>query len=376
MIKHLKIRTIGESDRQAWNEFVADRPSFGLLQSYEWGELKAKLGWKVIRLAVVGHGRIAAAAQMLVRPVPGGLFSLAYIPRGPLVDWADRETTTCLLDALNLEARRHRAICLRIEPPLLNDPDKHRLLQSYGFNPVEHTNQPRCSMIVDLPADMNELFMALPSSTRYNIRKSQRKGVSIEVGTEADLPAFYALMQVTSDRGDFSIRSLDYYEHEWRAFSQLGQARLLVAYHDGTAIAAQMPFYFGEHAATFHAGSLSEYGNLKAGYLMMWTAMCWAQERGCRTFDLWGIPDEVGELTARGEPIPEGKTGGLWGVYYYKQAFRGQVVYYVGAYDYVYTPLPYQVLEFATSHLGSLDRLAQVGDRLSQISLKETAIQR
>jgi lipid II:glycine glycyltransferase (peptidoglycan interpeptide bridge formation enzyme) len=126
-----------------------------------------------------------------------------------------------------------------------------------------------------------------------------------------------------------------------------------------------MPFLFGEHAATFHAGSLNAYRNLKAGYLMMWTAMSWAREQGCRTFDLWGIPDEVGELTARGEPIPTGRTGELWGVYYYKRAFRGRVVYYVGAYDYVYSPLPYQALEFTTSRLGSLDRLAQIGDRLS-----------
>jgi peptidoglycan pentaglycine glycine transferase (the first glycine) len=97
----------------------------------------------------------------------------------------------------------------------------------------------------------------------------------------------------------------------------------------------------------------------------MWKAMCWAREQGCRTFDLWGIPDEVGELIARGESIPEGKRGGLWGVYYYKRAFRGRVVYYVGAYDYVYASLPYRTVEFATSRLGSVDRLAEVGDRVS-----------
>jgi hypothetical protein len=39
-------------------------------------------------------------------------------------------------------------------------------------------------------------------------------------------------------------------------------------------------------------------------------------------------------------------------------------VYYVGAYDYVYASLPYQTVEFATSRLGSVDRLAQVGDRV------------
>jgi peptidoglycan pentaglycine glycine transferase (the first glycine) len=363
MPEQIETMSITESNRLLWNSFVAEQPVFGLLQSYEWGELKEKQGWKAIRLVVKQQARITAVAQMLIRSVAGGLFSIAYVPRGPLVDWTDKETTTALLNALHLKARQHKAICLRIEPPLLNAPDKHELLQSYGFQPVKHTNQPRCSMVVDLPADMDDLLMALPSSTRYNIRKSQRKGVIIDVGTQDDLATFYNLMETTGERSNFPIRAPELYEQEWRIFSQLGQARLFVARYEDTAIAAQMPFYFGEHAATFHAGSLNEYRNLKAGYLMMWTAMCWAREQGCRTFDLWGIPDEVGELTARGEPIPKEKTGGLWGVYYYKQAFDGRVVYYVGTYDYVYSPLPYRTMEFATSRLGSLDKLAQIGDR-------------
>jgi peptidoglycan pentaglycine glycine transferase (the first glycine) len=364
MGEQLKVMSIDESRRRQWNDFVVTTPNFGLMQSYEWGELKEKQGWEVVRLAAEREAKIAAVAQMLVKPAARGLLSLAYIPRGPLVDWEDRETTTALLDALYVEARRYKAICLRIEPPLLHDPDNHHLLQSYGFQHIEHTNQPRCTMIVDLPVDMDELLMALPSSTRYNIRKSQRKGVIIDVGTAEDLPTFFRLMETTGERSDFPIRSPDFYEQEWRAFSPLGQARLFVARYQGAAIAVQMPFCFGEHAATFHAGSLNEYRNLKAGYLMMWKAMCWAREQGCRTFDLWGIPDEVGELTAMGEPVPQGRTEGLWGVYYYKQAFRGQVVYYVGTYDYVYSPLPYRTMEFATSRLGSLDKLAWIGDRL------------
>lgn len=361
------MKLVKDSDAIAerWNAFVTRWPDFELMQSYEWGTFKEALGWKAVRLAVEQDGQLVAGAQMLIKPLPLGLVSIAYIPRGPLVDWEDRETTTTLLNALHLEARRHKAICMRTEPPLPNDPSNDNLLQSYGFQPVEHTNQPRCSMVVDLPADMDELLMALPSSTRYNIRKSQRKGVTIDVATVDDLPTFYHLMETTSKRSDFPVRFPDYYEQEWQTFSQLGQAQLFIARYKGRAIGAQMPFYFGQHAATFHAGSLNEYRNLKAGYLLMWTAMCWAREQGCCTFDLWGIPDEVGELIARGEPIPGGKKGGLWGVYYYKRAFRGQVVYYVGAYDYIYSSLPYQIAEFAASCLGSSDRLAQIADRFS-----------
>ncbi|MCL5959911.1 MAG: peptidoglycan bridge formation glycyltransferase FemA/FemB family protein [Chloroflexi bacterium] len=362
----MEIVAIEGGDRQNWNDFVAEQPAFGLLQSYEWGDLKEDLGWQVIRLAVRRGGKMVAGAQMLVRSAARGLFSVAYIPRGPLVDWEDAETTTALLRAIHDEARRRNAICLKIEPPLAHDAHHHQILQNYGFRPSAYANQPRCSMVVDLPDDgnMDELLANLPSSTRYNIRKGRRKGVTIDIAGGEDFAAFVHLMRVTGERNDFPVRSAEYYRQEWEAFSRLGRAQLLIARYQGQAIAAQMPFCFGQHAATFHAGSLNEYRELKAGYLMMWMAMRWARQSGCRSFDLWGIPEDVGELTARGEPIPQDRTDGLWGVYYYKNAFRGRVVYYVGAYDYVYSAPASRAVDFATKCLGSLDKLAWVGDRL------------
>jgi lipid II:glycine glycyltransferase (peptidoglycan interpeptide bridge formation enzyme) len=206
--------------------------------------------------------------------------------------------------------------------------------------------------------------MALPSSTRYNIRYSERKGVTIDVAVTSNLRTFYRLMEATGGRSNFPIRALDYYEKEWHIFSQLGQACLFMARYQDQIIAMQMPFYFGKHAATFHAGSLNKYRELKAGYLIMWQAMCWAREQGCRTFDLWGIPDEVGELITNGKSVPDGRSDGLWGVYYFKQAFRGRVVYYAGAFDYVYSPLSYPLFTSKFFTPERLDRIAVWMDRL------------
>ena len=356
---------IKDNRKEEWNTFVSRNPFFSLLQSWEWGEFKQRLGWKVHRIAVEKGGRIEAGAQLLIKPMVYGLSGMAYIPRGPLVDWQDREITSTLLEALHSEARKNKAICLRIEPPLVQNSENHTFLMATGLRPVKHTNQPRCSMIVHLPADMEELLKGLPASTRYNIRISQRKGVSIESGGADDLESFYRLMEKTGDRSRFPIRSSDYYEEEWQTFNKSSQVQLFLSRYKGVTIGVQMPFHFAEHAATFHAAHLKEYRNLKAGYLMMWTAMCWARSRGCRTFDLWGIPEEVGELTARGEPIPEGRSGGLWGVYYFKRSFRGELIYFVGAYDYVYSPLLYRCMEHLISRTGSIDKFAKIYDHFA-----------
>src|SRR5512136_905550 len=102
-------------NRQSWDAFVAGHPAGHLLQTWAWGELKARFGWRALRLALVEAGGIVAGAQILFRPALPG-FSLAYVPKGPLVDWADPSQAGALLDGLRHACRSPRSIFLKIEP--------------------------------------------------------------------------------------------------------------------------------------------------------------------------------------------------------------------------------------------------------------------
>jgi hypothetical protein len=55
-------------EQAAWDRCVTNRPVGHLLQTWAWGELKARFGWHVERLA---HGD--ACLQVLFRPLPAGL---------------------------------------------------------------------------------------------------------------------------------------------------------------------------------------------------------------------------------------------------------------------------------------------------------------
>ena len=68
-------------------------------------------------------------------------------------------------------------------------------------------------------------------------------------------------------------------------------------------------------------------------HALQWAGITWAAGRGCASYDLWGIPDEVGaDPAAYAEDFAE-QQGGLWGVYRFKQGFGGQIVRYTGAWD-------------------------------------------
>ena len=307
-----------------------------LLQSWAWGELKSRFGWAAERIQV-GE----AAVQLLLRQLPLG-FSIAYVPKGPLVDWADSAQCETLLTAIHTAARKKRAVFLKIEPDVSTAgplaPTVNRFLTERGFNPAE-TIQPRTSQVLDLSASEAHLLQAMKQKTRYNIRLAQKKGVTIRSGDEADLTAFYDLSLLTAQRDGFGIHDLAYYQLAYRLFAP-DRCALLLAEFEGRPLAALMVFRQGAKAYYFYGASSNEERNRMPTYLLQWATIEWGQQQGCTAYDLWGIPD-ANPATLEAEF--QARSDGLWGVYRFKRGFGGEVVRSVGAFDFVYNPMLYRL---------------------------------
>src|SRR5438105_3150221 len=92
MMKHYALRELPALQQRAWDAFVNEHPHGHLLQSWGWGELKADANWNPLRLALWDEqaGKMVAAAQVLQKTmahIPARLGHLAYIPKGPVLDW-------------------------------------------------------------------------------------------------------------------------------------------------------------------------------------------------------------------------------------------------------------------------------------------------
>ncbi len=327
------------SDPAAWEARLARAPGAHVLQSWAWGELKAGFGWRVQRLAVG-----PACAQVLYRPLPGGLGSIAYVPKGPLVEPFAAEGLRELLAALRPLACQQRAVCFKIEPNLEDDGALAEELRSLGFRLSPQQVQPRRTILVALDAEPDGLLQRMKSKTRYNIRLAKRKGVTVRPGTEADLPAFYHLLETTATRDGFGIHSRDYYEAVHRLFVPHDQGRLLLAEYESQLLAGLVVLTGGDTACYMYGASSNEHRALMPNYLLQWKAMLWARERGCRFYDLWGVPDEEEAVLEAGFTQ---RRDGLWGVYRFKRGFGGRLVRTVGAWDLVYAPLRYRLYSWA-----------------------------
>jgi len=331
------------ADQAAWDALVAAAPGGHVLQSWAWGDLKARFDWHPCRLAAG-----PACAQVLYRRLPGGLGTIAYVPKGPLADFSDGAAMRALLAAIRPLARQQRALCLKIEPNREDDPALAERLRTMGFRPSPQAIQPRRTLVVDLDAEPEAFLERMKQKTRYNIRLAARKGVTVRAGDEADLPEFYRLMELTAARDRFGIHSRAYYETAHRLFVPAGSGCLLLAEHEGQLLAGLVAFAFGDTACYMYGASSDEKRSLMPTYLLQWEAMLWARKQGCRAYDLWGVPDEEEETLEAGF---EARSDGLWGVYRFKRGFGGRLVRTIGAWDLVYAPLRYRLYALAVRWL-------------------------
>jgi peptidoglycan pentaglycine glycine transferase (the first glycine) len=311
---------------KAWERFIAARPEAHLLQTSQWGALKAAFGWQV-------HHTIceAAGAQSLsLRLAPGLKF--AYVPKGPAGDWLPD-----LLPALAQAAREAGAFMLKLEPDMDWVPDMAEALQTHGFLPSPQTIQPRRTIVVDLSPSEDEILACMKQKTRYNIRLADRKGVSVRPWD--DIPAFAAMTLETAERDGFGAHSEAYFQRAYDLFSPLGACRLLVAEVDSDPVAAIMVFRRGARAWYFYGASTDRHREKMPAYLLQWEGMRWAKSHGCTSYDLWGIPDADEETL---EAHFTERNDGLWGVYRFKRGFGGMVTRTMGAWDLPLIPALYR----------------------------------
>ena len=116
----LRVTRVIADRREEWNAFVSSSPWGHIMQTCEWGDFKSALGWRVQRVAVERDEQMVAGAQLLFRSLPVLPLTVAYIPKGPIVDLADGAVCNALFSAIHQVTHSQRAIFLKVEPNMLN----------------------------------------------------------------------------------------------------------------------------------------------------------------------------------------------------------------------------------------------------------------
>lgn len=298
------------------------------MQLGEWGELKKQFGWEVFRIV-----KNDAGAQIMIRSLPLG-FKLAYIPKGPVGNkWID------LLPEIHEVCKSRGAFAIKIEPDGWEPGLYKNRIELDGFFP-SHPIQPQRSIVIELKAGEDEILNRMKQKTRYNIRLAIKK--EIEVTLSKDIATFHELLLKTGERDQFGIHSKEYYQTAFDLLSSSGHCQLFLAIFEKKPLAGLMVFVSGSRAWYFYGASTNEERERMPTYLLQWEAIRWAKKMSCSDYDLWGIPDADEAILERDFML---RSDGLWGVYRFKRGFGGKVMRSAGAWDYIYSPLRFQLFQ-------------------------------
>ena len=266
------------------------------------------------------------------------------VSKGPVLDYRDVDLASAVLEALEGRARRWGVVWLKIDPDVIlatglpGSEDDHMdetgaglkaLLEAKGWRFSDSQVQFRNTLAIDLRRGEDEILASMSGNTRRKIRVAGKKGVRARPGAIDDIPLLYQLYQATSQRDDFLIRPLAYYQRAWRDFMQAGLAQAFIAEYQGKAIAHVILFHFGRKCWYFYGASSNEERQRMPNYALQWSAIKWAKAQGYAVYDFWGAPDVFTES----DP--------LWGVYQFKRGFRGTVTRHIGAWDFAPRPWLY-----------------------------------
>ncbi len=321
------------ADREAWDAFVGAHPSAHMFQTWAWGDVQDGLGGAPRRIAALESGRIRGCVQLLLFASTQRKFT--YVPRGPVADPTDETVVGGLIDAAVEVTASAGATLLRIEPQWMFDENVARRFDERGFARARQFIMPRRTMLVDLVPTADDVWDSFRSNTRNRIRLASKRGVEVRVGSAGDIATFVRLFEETVARHGLRRAAPQTFDLAWQHFGARGDMRLYLASHEGVDLSAIVVFIGGATATYLWGASAgSEQARvLNPNQLLHWTAMQWARERGCATYDLFGIPDYDAEVL---EAEYSRQSGGMWNLYRFKRGFGGTVHRHLGTFDRVF----------------------------------------
>lgn len=316
----MEIRDASSEGKEVWNAFVAAHyPAIGaFMHSWEWGEFQKLFGREVTRWYVKDGDETTAAFMVVRYALPGG-FWYGYSPRGPVVRKGREPRAVLEIIRDWAHGSQSHLAFLRLEPPV----------SSVSFPPgmvlSSYYVQPRHNTAIQLLRSEEEMIAALHPSTRSNLSRAKRRGVTVEIKkdlTENEYREFEGMMRETVERnsGKDVYPGPNYFRHLFEALKTVPDSGATYAffygYQEGKPAACHLVIFFGTTATYLHGASYTAALSSKVTTTLHWEAAREAKRLGFQYYDIGGI-DEM-----RWPSLTD-----------FKRQFRGEEFHYIGNID-------------------------------------------
>jgi lipid II:glycine glycyltransferase (peptidoglycan interpeptide bridge formation enzyme) len=335
------VRRADDTDRSAWDAFVASRREADLLQTWAWGECTALAGEPPARLVLEDAGEIRGVAQALMRPAGFGR-QVAYVAHGPIWDRSSPDADKLfawLLQGLRTLARKEKALVVKVDPRAEpGDPtDIAGLAEAHDLRRAPDLQAPT-TRLVDLLDGGEQLQASWHADARRLSRRAEREGTQVTVSRApdpAEIEILHDLLTRTAEHGDFRVRSPAFLTRLATEFAASNGWYLGIARVEGTPIAAMAFPRLADRAYYLYGALLRDerYKHHYGAHAVMATMLRILAADGCRTADMWGVvePDD-----SAADPAWRGFSD-------FKRTFGGTPLRHPGLFDLVTDPVWYRL---------------------------------
>jgi lipid II:glycine glycyltransferase (peptidoglycan interpeptide bridge formation enzyme) len=359
-------------DREHYLDFVEKHPYRNFLQYPSWADLKSQWRWSSEFLGWFTHeGIMVGGAVVLYRKVPGLNKFLAYIPRGPMIDWFSGIHLADWFQPLFAYLRERHVFSVKMDPPLVRKKWSADTIaravqefRSHGlknrrltdirpdqiFNEVEFvqqelaemgwkknmgedsfdTVQPQFVFRLNMKGKtLEQIFAGFHPHWQQQIRQAELEGIRVQMGTERDLPEFHRLLVLAAQRDRAKVRDLSYFEKmfECLILEDPYRVKLYLARSGEQVHSASLAIRVGGHTWDLYSARRSESFDDPASYLLRWVMIQDAYNQGDRIFDFRGISTTLDENNP------------LFELLEFKMGFGGEACELMGEWDYPVIPM-------------------------------------
>lgn len=276
-----------------YEDFILNHVGTSFMQDLNWGKVKSN--WKQEAVYLKEDGKIVAAMMLLIQPVPLNS-TFIYAPRGPVCDVYDIDLVNRLIKEAEPIAKKYKSYVLKFDPQVIYDEKldtmyKKAGYKTTGFKPdADDLIQPGHNMVLNIDGKTEEeLMKSFAEKTRYNIRLSGRKGVTVRYSRDVeDLKKFYEIYEITTIRDKIGKRPYEYFERMLEAYDET-KLRIYIAEHEGQALSAAIATNIGGELFYVYGASSNEKRNLMPNYAMQMAMIRWGLETGCKSYNFGGV---------------------------------------------------------------------------------------
>lgn len=255
---------IWEKSKEEWDNGLIAFNDYNVYQSYNWGEVKCRQGWKVLRLFLEKDGKCIAMVQIQVKQFPLGI-GLLWIPGGPVGELKnyDKHFLADIRSILKIRILFLRMNVMR----RFVESDKSTLL-SYGWRYAYKPILSGASVLIDTISAQKMWLSEIKGKHRYYVKKALSEDVNWVYGKDLNLLEDLNKMVLEM----IKKKGLNIPPVPVSLFNSILQQniRLLIGYVNAKPVSGCLVLIVGTKVNYLTAATIDEGRELNAAYAMIY----------------------------------------------------------------------------------------------------------